>query len=197
MYKLGLTGGIATGKSTVVSYLKEQNIPVIDADEVAHDLLANDVALLAELRHAFGDDIFIDDILSRPALGKRVFGDEDALQTLNSITHPRIYQRIEDLGTKSAETGANLVVYDIPLLLETTPKMHFDGIMVVAIDTKTQLSRLMARNNLSKEDAQKRIAAQMPIQDKVALADFVIDNSGTRAETYTQVAHVLTTISNQ
>lgn len=196
MYKLGLTGGIATGKSTVVSYLKEQGIPVIDADEVAHDLLAYDTGLLDELRHAFGNDIFVDNKLSRPELGKRVFGNDDALQTLNNITHPRIYKRIADLGTEAEASGASLVVYDIPLLLETEPKMLFDGIMVVAINEDMQLTRLMKRNNLSKIDAQKRIDAQMPIQDKVALANFVIDNSGSREETYTQVANVLTTILN-
>lgn len=195
MYKLGLTGGIATGKSTVSTYLHNQGIPVIDADKVAHDILS-DAVVLAELKETFGETIFADGVLSRPALGQIVFGDSEALAKLNNLTHPRIYQRIDELGQRYEDEGEQLVVYDIPLLLETPNKMTFDGIMVVVTDPEQQLQRLMARNNLSQVDAQKRIASQMPIAQKAKWADFVINNNNSTEETFKQVAEVLQTIND-
>lgn len=195
MYKLGLTGGIATGKSTVSTYLHNQGIPVIDADKVAHDILS-DAVVLDELKETFGETIFVDGILSRPVLGQIVFGDSEALAKLNNLTHPRIYQRIDELGQRYEDEGEQLVVYDIPLLLETPNKMTFDGIMVVVTDPEQQLQRLMARNNLSQVDAQKRIASQMPIAQKAKLADFVIDNNNSTEETFKQVAVALHKIND-
>lgn len=195
MYKLGLTGGIATGKSTVSTYLHNQGLPVIDADKVAHDILS-DAVVLAELKETFGETIFADGVLSRPALGQIVFGDSEALAKLNNLTHPRIYQRIDELGQRYEDEGEQLVVYDIPLLLETPNKMTFDGIMVVVTDPEQQLQRLMARNNLSQVDAQKRIASQMPIAQKAKWADFVINNNNSTEETFKQVAEVLQTIND-
>lgn len=195
MYKLGLTGGIATGKSTVSTYLHNQGLPVIDADKVAHDILS-DAVVLAELKETFGETIFADGVLSRPALGQIVFGDSEALAKLNNLTHPRIYQRIDELGQRYEDEGEQLVVYDIPLLLETPNKMTFDGIMVVVTDPEQQLQRLMARNNLSQVDAQKRIASQMPIVQKAKWADFVINNNNSTEETFKQVAEVLQTIND-
>jgi len=191
MYKLGLTGGIATGKSTVVKYIKAQLIPVIDADAVAHDLLTNDQEMLIELRDAFGDEIFEGVTLSRKKLGQRVFGDDAALNTLNSITHPRIFTKMAQMAATYEAKGVDLIVYDIPLLLETKPKMDFDGIAVVEIDEAAQLRRLIARNQLSEVDAKKRIEAQMPIAEKVKQATFVIDNNGPLVDTYAQVQHML------
>lgn len=194
MYKLGLTGSIATGKSTVSSFLREQGIPVIDADAVAHQLLESDTELLAALKETFGTDIFINDQLSRPKLGKTVFGNPDALEKLNNLTHPRIYQRIDELAQAAANSGSDILVYDIPLLLETPSKMNFDGVMVVSTTPAHQLERLMNRNNLSEEDAQKRIASQMPLSEKEQLADFIINNDGEMNDTYNQVKAVLTQI---
>lgn len=194
MYKLGLTGGIATGKSTVSSFLREQGISVIDADQVAHDILNSDTVVLDQLQEAFGPDIFVNGQLSRPALGKIVFDNPDALAKLNAITHPRIYQCIDELGAAFEREGADIAVYDIPLLLETPNKMTFDGIMVISINPDQQLERLMARNNFSEEEAKKRIASQMPISEKAKLADFVIDNSGSTTETFNQVSDVINNI---
>lgn len=191
MYKLGLTGGIATGKSTVSAYLREQGYPVIDADQVAHDVLNHDEGVLTALKTTFGSEIFVEGHLSRPALGQRVFGHPTELAKLNAIAHPVIFQQIDDLATQLMTTGVSLIVYDIPLLLETPSKVDFDGIMVVTTSPAKQLERLMARNKLSEAEAQKRIASQMPIADKVQLADFVIDNNGSEAATFAQVEEVL------
>lgn len=194
MYKLGLTGSIATGKSTVSSFLREQGIHVIDADAVAHELLESDTELLTALKETFGADIFINNQLSRPMLGKKVFGNPAALEKLNNVTHPRIYQRIDELAQVAADSGADLLVYDIPLLLETPSKMSFDGIMVVSTTPAHQLERLMNRNNLSEDDAKKRITSQMPLAEKEQLADFIINNDGEMNDTYNQVKAVLTQI---
>ncbi|QVK12586.1 dephospho-CoA kinase [Weissella ceti] len=196
MYKLGLTGGIATGKSTVSDYLRQQNIPVIDADAVSHDVLNTDQRVLTDLRETFGDNIFIDGKLSRPQLGKIVFGNLKALDKLNKITHPRIFERINEIAEELALAGNTFIVYDLPLLLESPSPVTFDGIMVVTTNADHQLKRLMARNNLSPEDAQKRIDSQMPIAEKVKLADFVIDNDGSIDETYNQVQQVLEQITH-
>lgn len=196
MYKLGLTGGIATGKSTVSDYLRQQNIPVIDADAVSHDVLNTDEHVLADLRETFGDNIFIDGKLSRPQLGKIVFGNLKALDKLNKITHPRIFERINEIAEELALAGNTFIVYDLPLLLESPSPVTFDGIMVVTTNADHQLKRLMARNNLSPEDAQKRIDSQMPIAEKVKLADFVINNDGSIDETYNQVQQVLEQITH-
>lgn len=196
MYKLGLTGGIATGKSTVSDYLRQQNIPVIDADAVSHDVLNTDQRVLTDLRETFGDNIFIDGKLSRPQLGKIVFGNLKALDKLNKITHPRIFERINEIAEELALAGNTFIVYDLPLLLESPSPVTFDGIMVVTTNADHQLKRLMARNNLSPEDAQKRIDSQMPIAEKVKLADFVINNDGSIDETYNQVQQVLEQITH-
>jgi len=196
MYKLGLTGGIATGKSTVSHYLHQQNIPVIDADAVAHDVLNTDNRVLTDLRATFGDSIFIEGQLSRPRLGKIVFGDIDALDKLNKITHQRIFERISNIAEELALAGNTFIVYDIPLLLESPSPVAFDAIMVVTTTAEQQLQRLMVRNNLSQEDAQKRIDSQMPIAEKVKQADFVINNNGSIMDTYKQVQQVLEQIQH-
>ena len=192
MFKLGLTGGIATGKTTISNYLKSINIPVLDADEYARKVVEPGTPGLAAITNTFGEQILQPDgSLNRKLLGQIVFNDSSARQTLNDITHPRIQQMMADELHRLAEQQTPLVILDIPLLLENNNVAGADAVMVVTIPESLQLTRLMQRNNLTEKEAQSRIAAQMPLVEKEKLADFVIDNSGTISNTQKQVEKVI------
>ena len=192
MFKLGLTGGIATGKTTISNYLKSINIPVLDADEYARKVVEPGTPGLAEITNTFGEQILQPDgSLNRKLLGQIVFNDSSARQTLNDITHPRIQQMMADELHRLAEQQIPLVILDIPLLLENRNVAGADAVMVVTIPESLQLTRLMQRNNLTEKEAQSRISAQMPLNKKKKLADFVIDNSGTISNTQKQVEKVI------
>lgn len=195
MFKLGLTGGIATGKSTISTYLGSKNIPVLDADKIARQVVEPGTPGLAEIVQYFGDDILqADQTLNRKVLGQIVFNDEQALQKLNEITHPRIQQMMIDQLAGLAKSNTPLVILDIPLLLENHNEVGADAVMLVAIPKQLQLERLMDRNHLTQAEAESRIAAQMPLAEKEKLADYIIDNSGTVADTYKQVDQVINQI---
>ncbi|MBX6378951.1 MAG: dephospho-CoA kinase [Clostridia bacterium] len=188
MVIIGLTGGIATGKSTVAAMLEELGAVVVDADQVAREVVEPG-EILDRIAAAFGRDVLTPDgRLDRAALGRKVFGDDEALKRLNAITHPeirrRITRRVEELRR---EGRAPAVVLDIPLLFEGGVAYAVDEIWVVAVDRETQLRRLMERNGLSRPEAEARVASQMPIEEKVRRADVVIDNSGDLAVTRAQV----------
>lgn len=198
MYKLGLTGGIATGKSTVAKYLQvEKNVPVIDADLIAHQITAPGQPALKEIARAFGPGmISFDGQLNRKKLGGLVFNDSDTREKLNQITHPRVYAEFERQLAEFESEGVPLVVLDIPLLFESNRGMAYDGVALVTIDEKAQLKRLMNRNQLDEPEAWNRIHAQMPLAKKQAMADFLIDNSSTLAHTYAQVDAMLEAIKS-
>ena len=192
MFKLGLTGGIATGKTTISNYLKSIDIPVLDADEYARKVVEPGTPGLAEITNTFGEQVLLaDGSLNRKLLGQIVFNDSSARQTLNDITHPRIQQMMADELHRLAEQQIPLVILDIPLLLENKNVAGADAVMVVTIPESLQLTRLMQRNNLTEKEAQSRISAQMPLVEKEKLADFVIDNSGTISSTQKQVEKVI------
>ena len=192
MFKLGLTGGIATGKTTISNYLKSIDIPVLDADEYARKVVEPGTPGLAEITNTFGEQILQPDgSLNRKLLGQIVFNDSSSRQTLNDITHPRIQQMMADELHRLAEQQIPLVILDIPLLLENRNVAGADAVMVVTIPESLQLTRLMQRNNLTEKEAQSRISAQMPLVEKEKLADFVIDNSGTISSTQKQVEKVI------
>src|SRR5699024_1985880 len=192
MFKLGLTGGIATGKTTNSNYLKSSNIPVLDADEYARKVVEPGTPGLDEITNTFGEQVLrADGSLNRKLLGQIVFNDSSARQTLNDITHPRIQQMMADELHRLAEQQIPLVILDIPLLLENKNVAGADAVMVVTIPESLQLTRLMQRNNLTEKEAQSRISAQMPLVEKEKLADFVIDNSGTISSTQKQVEKVI------
>lgn len=177
-YFLGLTGGIASGKSTVAALFKEQGIPVIDADQVAHQVLATNKSVQAQLQAAFGEAVVKNGQVDRPMLGQQVFGNPDALTQLNAITEPAILTAIKQ---QMQAADAPLVVLDVPLLYEQHYEQYCDGVAVVYVERKTQLQRLMARNQLTIEQANARIDSQSDLATKKARADFVIDNQGTPA----------------
>lgn len=192
MFKLGLTGGIATGKTTISNYLKSIDIPVLDADEYARKVVEPGTPGLAAITNTFGEQVLrADGSLNRKLLGQIVFNDSSARQTLNDITHPRIQQMMADELHRLAEQQIPLVILDIPLLLENKNVAGADAVMVVTIPESLQLTRLMQRNNLTEKEAQSRISAQMPLVEKEKLADFVIDNSGTISSTQKQVEKVI------
>lgn len=177
-YFLGLTGGIASGKSTVAALFKEQGIPVIDADQVAHQVLATNKSVQAQLQAAFGEAVVKNGQVDRPMLGQQVFGNPEALTQLNAITGPAILTAIKQ---QMQAADAALVVLDVPLLYEQHYEQYCDGVAVVYVERKTQLQRLMARNQLTIEQANARIDSQSDLATKKARADFVIDNQGTPA----------------
>ncbi|MDF8366000.1 dephospho-CoA kinase [Weissella paramesenteroides] len=196
MFKLGLTGGIATGKTTISNYLKTKGIPVLDADEYARKVVEPGTPGLTDIVNTFGKQVLQSDgSLNRKLLGQIIFNDMTARQKLNDITHPRIQQMMTDELQKLAKGKTPLVILDIPLLLENHNIAGADSIMVVTVPESIQLNRLMQRNNLTKEEAQRRIDAQMPLSEKEKLADFIVDNSGTIANTLTQVDKVIQNIT--
>lgn len=180
---LGLTGNIASGKSLVAALLAGRGALILSADELAREVVAPGSAVLAQLVQHFGDQILdAHQALDRGVLAERVFADPQALATLNHLTHPAIAQLAEERLAALRVSARVLVVYEAPLLFEAAAEKRVDQILLVTIDPDIQMQRLMARDGLDRHAALRRIAAQMPQQQKVARADYLIDNSGTRAE---------------
>jgi dephospho-CoA kinase len=188
---VGLTGGIACGKSAAANRFRALGIEVVDADQVARDLVEPGTEGLDEIVTAFGREVLRDDgALDREKLGACVFGDDAARATLNGILHPRIAAESGARLAKAAETDAPYAIYDAALLVENGSYRMFAGLVVVTCDEKTQRARLVARNGYSPEEARARIRAQMPLAEKVAVADYVIDNRGTMADLDREVTRV-------
>ena len=185
---IGLTGGIATGKSTVSRMFTELGARVIDADIIAREVVERGSAGLSELVDAFGADLLTaDDELDRAALGAIVFSDDEARRVLESITHPRIGMLMAQRTTDAANEGYPWVIYDAALIVENQLHLGLDGLIVVSCEPSQQLARVQNRDGLSTAEAQARIDAQLPLVDKLAVADWVIDNSATLNETRKQV----------
>lgn len=189
---IGLTGGLASGKSTVAAMLRDLGGVVVDADAIVRELQEPGTPVYRAIVEAFGPDVVRSDgSLDRSALASRIFVDPVARQRLNAIMHPRvrelIRQEVADLQAR-IPAGA-VVVLDVPLLLDTAPRDAFsiDGVIVVVVDEATQIARFRARTGLSEEEARRRLRAQRPLREKVAEADWVIDNNGSPEETGRQV----------
>lgn len=184
----GLTGGIASGKSTVSAMFVAQGIPVLDADQVARSLVEPGQPALEEVVKAFGSAILHPDgSLNRDHLGTLIFRDATARATLNAIIHPRVRSTMAEEIGRLATQGTPLAMMDIPLLYEARDPADFAGVVVVWVSPATQLSRLMARNSLSDDDARARISSQMSLDEKAKRATYIIDNEGNLDETRTQV----------
>ncbi|WP_040408045.1 dephospho-CoA kinase [Allofustis seminis] len=185
--KIGLTGGIASGKSTVSKLLKDMGAYVIDADAVARDIVHPGTVGLAKLVEQFGDEILLENQeLDRKKLGALVFSSPHHLKRLNIVIQPLIRKEIRTQMELATDKNAVIVV-DIPLLYEEQYQGWFDEILVVAVDAQIQLQRLMARDHLSEAQAKERIQAQIALAEKVKRADVVIDNSKTIAYTQKQI----------
>ena len=191
--KIGLTGSIACGKSAVSQYLRELGYFVADADAISRSLTAPGGKALPLLREAFGGEVLDGDVLNRRRLGGIVFGDADKRAQLNAILHQLIIRTFQpELNDHDAPD--TLVFGDVPLLYESGMAHMFDRILVVSAPRETQIARLLARAGLSREDAERRIDAQMPLAQKCALADAVIDTDGPMENTRAQVRALIDSI---
>ncbi|CAM3372677.1 dephospho-CoA kinase [Paenibacillus lupini] len=189
LMKIGLTGGIATGKSTVAAMLVERGALLVDADQVAREVVMPGEPALEAVASTFGQAVIhTDGTLNRKALGEIVFNNRDQLMQLESILHPAIRNRMQQrIRQYEEQDPKQLVVADIPLLYETGQEELYEGIMVVYVPQQLQLTRLMERNGLVQEEALRRIGLQMNIEQKRSRADWVIDNSSSLEETKRQV----------
>lgn len=186
-YVLGITGGIASGKSTVVDVFRSFGFPIVDGDVVARIVVEPGTPGLLALIHVFGEGIITSEgTLDRKKLGSLVFQDETERKKLNQTLEPFIRNEI-DQQIENAKKKSPLVIADIPLLYEGNYEKQMDAVAVVYVDQATQLKRLMARNKLSEIEAMNRINSQMPLEEKKQLADIVFDNRGSRDKTADQV----------
>jgi dephospho-CoA kinase len=184
--RVGLTGGIGAGKSEVSRRLAAYGAIIIDADQIAREVVEPGTSGLAEVIDVFGPGVLgPDGALDRPALGDIVFADQDKLARLNAIVHPRVARRMQDLE-ESAGPGA-IVVHDVPLIAENDLAGNYDLVIVVDVPPRLQVDRLVRLRRMSREQAQSRMAAQAARERRLAIADIVVDNSGSLAELDRQV----------
>ena len=189
---IGLTGSIASGKSTVAAMLRERGYPVVDADEVARAVVEPGSDTLGKVKELFGHDIIRPDgSLNRERLGERIFNDPASRRQLNDITHPAIRREMLRQRDEWMDKGANTVIMDIPLLFESRLQHFVDKILVVSVTEENQLMRLMARNRLTEQEARARISSQLPLSEKERGADAVIYNNGSVEETEKQLDRIL------
>jgi dephospho-CoA kinase len=182
MRTIGLTGGIACGKSTVAALLRDRGVPVLDADQVARAVVAPGSPGLAAVLARFGPAIqAADGSLDRKALGALVFQDEDARRDLEGITHPLIFAAMQAWRADQAAQGAPVAVVEAALMVETGSHRRYDALLVVAASPPVQEARLMAREGMDAATARRWIASQAPLAEKLALADAVIWNDGDTA----------------
>ncbi len=185
---IGLTGGIASGKSTVATELRKQNVSVFDADEVSRNAVAKGSKGLALVAEAFGAEyLTADGEMDRAKISQLVFSDKEALKTLEGILHQIVWDEAEAFLAEAREQKAKLAVLDVPLLIETKWHERVDLVWLVAVSKEQQIKRAMIRSGMTEEEVKARIAAQMSLEDKKKFADVVLDNSGALEETLEQV----------
>lgn len=189
MHLIGLTGGIATGKSTVAQMLSARGATVINADSLAREVVEPGQPALAEIRARFGDGVIAaDGSLDRTMLASIVFENVTARRDLERITHPRVRDLMQRRIAAALAADAALVVADVPLLFETNSEGFYEGVLLVYAPADVQVTRLMQRDGIDEQAARARLAAQMPIDEKRARATWVIDNTGALAATEEQVS---------
>jgi dephospho-CoA kinase len=189
---IGLTGSIASGKSTVSNMLKEKGYPIVDADKIARQVVEPGTPVIKEIAEHFGDEVLNEDgSLNREKLGKRIFKSEEERKKLNTIIHPAIRNEMIRQKEQWISKGAGTVILDIPLLFESKLQSFVEKIIVVSVTPEIQKQRLIARNELNEQEAADRINSQLLMVEKEAGADAVIDNNGTIEETKMQVETLL------
>ena len=195
MKLIGLTGGAGSGKSTVAAMFRELGAAIIDADEASHAVYEPGTPGFREVVEAFGSEYVRDDgHIDRAKLGDLVFKNPEARQKLNAIVHPRVREWMAEHTAQAVEDGAEVVIQDVPLLFENGLQGLYSSTVLVYADAATQLSRLTEERRLSPERARSMLASQMPIDEKRSLADYVIDNGGTRDKTRREVEWVWTKV---
>jgi dephospho-CoA kinase len=189
---IGLTGGIASGKSAVAKFLAARGAAVVDADQFARQVVEPGQPALAELVARFGAAILTSEgKLDRKRLGAIAFSDADARKDLGRITHPRIAAASAQAIAAWSDAGANVVFYEAPLLVENRAHLGLAGLVVVSAPPEVQIARVIARDNLLPEEAQARLAAQLPLSEKVKAATWVIENTGDLADLEREVDRVV------
>ena len=192
---LGLTGGIATGKSTADKFFEGKNIPIVDCDEIAHNIMNVNKPAWKDIKEVFGEKYLNEDqTINRKKLGKLVFNDPTKMKILNEITHPRIFQEMESQIAQYKSEGYSLIIVDAPVLFESHSEKYYDKTLVISLPQDLQIKRLMARNNLTKEEALSRINSQMSLKEKEARATYVIENTGSVEDLYKKLNELLTKI---
>ena len=189
MQLIGLTGGIASGKSTIASRLASHGAVVVDADRIAREIVEPGTPALAQIAERFGGEVIAaDGSLDRPALGSIVFGDPEALKALNGITHPAVLAASTARFRAAADADPEaIVVYDVPLLVESANEYPFDRVVVAHADERTRIDRLVRLRGMDAAEAERRIHSQATDEERLAVADDVIDTGGTLEQTVAQV----------
>ncbi|GIO01207.1 dephospho-CoA kinase [Brevibacillus laterosporus] len=192
---LGLTGGIASGKSTVAAMLRERGVTVIDADLIAREVVEVGKPAYNGIVKYFGTSVLDETgALNRAVLGEIIFSDREKRMVLNEIVHPEVRKEMRLQATLAQERGERLVFMDIPLLYESKLTYMVDRVVVVYVPESVQFIRLMERDEFDEEQAKKRLRAQMNIEEKRKLANYVIDNQGSRSDTQKQVDDLVTSL---
>lgn len=198
---IGLTGGIVSGKSTVASMFNDLGAKIIDADKLGHSVILPNKPAWKKIIKIFGKDILQNDLtIDREKLGKIVFANQAFLKKLNEITHPEITKIIKkeiNLAKNTTSNQGKVLIVEAALIYEAKIDGLMDKIIVVYIDEDEQIKRLIKRNNLSKEEALQRIKSQMPMKEKVRMADYVIDNSSSLDKTKKQVEKIWQSLASQ
>jgi dephospho-CoA kinase len=193
--RVGLTGGVASGKSTVAAMLGELGAVIIDADALAREVVAKGTRGLAAVVDEFGEELLgTDGELDRPAMGRLVFNDEQARKRLEAIVHPLVFERIVELEEQAPADA--VVVHDIPLLAESGRADTFDAVVVVDAPPELQLERMLGDRGWTEEDARSRIRAQASREDRLTIASHVIENTGTREDLRRRVAEVFADVDS-
>lgn len=192
MYRIGLTGGVGCGKSTVSSYMARLGLPIIDGDKLSREAVTPGSEAMERIRQVFGPEVFLPDgQLDRVKMAKIVFSDEDRRQALNAIIHPYVWRRTEEGLITAQNEGYPIAVMDMPLLLEIGWQLRSEAVWVVRAPVEQQILRMCARDGATREEALARIRKQMPTINKINYADVVIDNSGSLEATEQQVQEAL------
>ncbi|MEJ7834246.1 MAG: dephospho-CoA kinase [Nocardioides sp.] len=190
--RVGLTGGVASGKSTVSAILAELGAVVIDADALAREVVERGTPGLAAVVAEFGAELLTaEGDLDRPAMGRLVFGDEPARRRLEAIVHPLVLERIMELESQATSEGTDdVVIHDIPLLVESGRADTFDAVIVVDVPNEVQIDRMISDRGWTREEAESRIAAQATREERLAIASHVIDNTGSLDDLRIRVTEV-------
>lgn len=189
---IGLTGSIASGKSTIAHRIATYGIKIIDADQIAREVVEIGEPAYDKIVDTFGHSILhADQSIDRVKLGDIIFNDKEQRKALNAIVHPAIRKEMLHQRDLSVNAGEKAVILDIPLLFESKLTHFVEKILVVSVEPAIQIERLMERNTLTREEAESRIASQIPVQEKEALADAVISNNGSKEDSYEQLDAIL------
>ena len=199
MKVIGLTGGIGTGKSTVSAYLNEKGCIILDADKMSRELTAPGGAALSSIREAFGDEVFFDDgTMNRKLVGTIVFNDESKRHILESIITAKVVEQTIDEVNRMQEEGFDgIVILDAPLLFEFGMEKYADESWLVTADLDVRLERIMKRDGLDRKSILERISSQMSDEQKIAIADFIIDNSEDLGHLYRQIDILIERVMNE